>query len=192
MTRLWWTCSLALVLIVAAERPAFACSCAAVHSFQQRLQAAPLVVVGRVALVGEVPHQPETAPDVTIVRPPSWGAGVSLAIISVAKGEFSGREIRVWDVSYGSCGNALYGLTIGTTVLVGLWPVADTPATERRTWGAASFIPESDYFARGACGESVQVLNSEDAIAWNGRKIPATPAGALDRRLPSARVRGLP
>ena len=190
MTRFWWTCVAALALLGATDLPAFACSCAPVHSFQQRIQAAPVVVVGRVASVGEVPPQVESASNVTIVRPPFMGGGVTLAIASMAKGEVTGRQIRVWDLSYGSCFNALSGLTIGTSMVAALWPVADTSATERRTWGAAAFIPESDYFAEGACGSSVQVLTPEEITAWTGRKIPATPAGAaLDQLLPSTRIK---
>jgi hypothetical protein len=169
--------------------PAFACSCAGIRTFQQQVQAAPVVVVGRVASVGEVPPQMESATNVIIVRPPFMGAGVTLAIASVAKGEVSGRHIRIWDFSYGTCFNALRELTIGTSLVVGLWPVADTPATERATWRAASFIPESDYFASGACGSSVQTLTSDEVTAWIGRTIPRTPAGtALDGLLPSARI----
>ena len=193
MTRFWWTCSAAFVLLSATDVPAFACSCAAIHSFQQRLQAAPVVAVGRVASVGEVPPQAESAPNVTIVRPLFMGAGIGLSIAFVAKGEVSGSQIRIWDLSYGECGNALRGLTVGTPMVVTLWPVADSPATERRTWGAASLIPESDYFAAGACGQSVQVLTPDEVVAWTGRKISATePDTALDQRLPSTRIRQIP
>jgi hypothetical protein len=94
------------------------------------------------------------------------GAGVTLAVASVAKGEVSAREIRVWDLSNGSCGNALYGLTIGMSIVLAVWPVADTLATKRETWGAASLIPESDYLTSGACGQSAQVLTSDEVIAW--------------------------
>jgi hypothetical protein len=171
MTKLWWTCSTVLVLLCATEVPAYACSCARIHSFQERLQAAPVVVVGRVASVGEDPPQVKSAPNATIVRPPFMGAGVTLAIASMAKGQVPARQIRVWDLSYGECFNALSGLIIGTSMVVGLWPVADTPATERETWVPASLIPESDYLAAGACGQSVQVLTSDEVVEWTGRKI---------------------
>jgi hypothetical protein len=188
MTRFWWTCTAALVMLAANDLPAFACSCGAVRSFQQRVQAAPIVIVGLVS-VGEAPPLEESASNLIIVRPPFMGAGVRLAIVSVAKGEVSGERIRVWDLSYGECGNALRGLPIGTSLAAAIWPVTDTPATERRTWGAAAFIPESDYFAAGACGSSVQVLTPDEVIAWTGRKIPATPPGtALDYLLPSRRI----
>jgi hypothetical protein len=193
MVRFWWTCVAALALFGATEVPAYACSCARIHSFQQRVREAPVVVVGQVTSAGEVPRQVESEANVTTVRPPFMGAGVTLALASVAKGETPGRQIRVWDLSFGECGNALRGLTIGTSVVVGLWPVADTPATERATWGAASLIPDSDYFAAGACGSSVQVLTSDEVTAWIGRKIPRTPAGTTpDDRLPSARIPQLP
>jgi len=193
MTRLWWTSVVALVLLGATEMPAYACSCGRVYSFQQHLQAAPVVVVGEVTSVGEVPppHE-EPAPNVTIVRRPFMGAAITLAIASVAKGEIPGRQIRVWDFSYGSCFNALIGLTIGTSIVVAMWPVSDSPS-ERASWGAASSIPDSDYFASGACGSSVQAVTSDEVTAWIGRKIPPTHAGsALDDRLPSARIRLFP
>jgi hypothetical protein len=188
VTRFWWTCSAVLVLLGATESPAFACSCSAIRTFQQQVQAAPVVVVGRVTSVGEVPPQEDPASDLIIVRPPFMGTGVTLAVASVAKGEVARRQIRIWDFGYGSCGNALYGLTIGKSVVAGLWSVADTPATERAKWGAASFIPESDYFATGACGQSVQVLPPDELIAWTGRKLPAAQPAALDQRLPSRRI----
>jgi hypothetical protein len=189
VTRFWWTCSVVLVLLGATESPAFACSCAAIRTFQQQVQAAPVVVVGRVTLVREVPPQEDPASDLIIVRPPFMGTGVTLAVASVAKGEVSRRQIRIWDFGYGSCGNALYGLTIGTSVVVGLWPVADTPAIERADWGTASLIPESDYVSSGACGPSVQLLTADEVAAWTGRKIPVAHAGAsLDGRLPSRRI----
>lgn len=190
MTRFWWTCIAALVLIGATELPAYACVCARIYSFQQHLQAAPVVVVGEVTSVGEVPPpQEDPAPNVTIVRRPFMGAGITLAIASVVKGEIAGRQIRVWDFSYGSCFNALVGLRIGASIVVAMWPVSDRPATARATWGAASSIPESDYFAAGACGSSVQAVTSDEITAWIGRKIPPTHAGsALDDRLPSARI----
>jgi hypothetical protein len=167
--KFWWTCSTVLVLLCATEAPAFACSCARILSFQERVQAAP-VVVGRVAAVGEIPPV-EAAPNVTIARPPFMGAGVTLTIASVAKGEVPGRQIRVWDLSYGECFNALRGQTIGTSMLIALWPVANTPAAELTTWGGASLVPESDYLAAGACGQSLQVLTSDEVAGWTGRKI---------------------
>ena len=189
MTRFWWACPAALVLLSVTEMPAYACSCARIHSFQDSVQAAAVVVVGRVASVGEeVPPQVDSAPNVTIVRAPFRGAGVTLVVASVAKGEVTPRQIRVWDVSDGACGNALFGLTIGTSMVVALWPVADTPAAKRETWGAASLIPESDYFTSGACGKSAQVLTSDEVIAWTGRKLPPTQE-EVDHRLPSTRVR---
>jgi hypothetical protein len=190
MTRFWWTCFSALVVLGATETPAYACSCARIQSFQQRVQAAPVVVVGQVTSVREVPPpQVESAPNLTVVRPPFIGAGVRLAIASVAKGEVAGRQIRVWDLSYGSCGNDVVGLTIGTAVIAAIWRVSDTPATERAAWGAASFIPESDYFASGACGRSIQMVTSDEVTAWSGRKIPPTHAGStLDGRLPSTSI----
>lgn len=190
MTRFWWTCSAALVLLGATETPAYACVCSRTQSFQQRVETAPVVVVGQVISVREVPPPPvESAPNVTVVRRPFMGAGVRLALVSVAKGDLPGRQIRVWDLSYGSCGNDLVGLTIGTSIIAAIWPVSDTPATERAAWGAASFIPESDFFASGACGRSVQMVTSDEGTAWIGRKIPRTHAGStLDDRLPSARI----
>jgi hypothetical protein len=194
MARFWCTSVAALVLLGAGDVPAYACSCGGIHSFQQRVQAAPVVVVGQVTSIGEVPPlQAEPAPNVTVVRPPFMGAGVTLAIASVAKGEVPGRQIRIWDLSYGSCFNALSELTIGTSIVVAIWPVSETPATARATWGAASFIPESDYFALGACGSSVRDLTSDEVTTWIGRKIPPTPAGTvLDDRLPSARIPLIP
>jgi hypothetical protein len=121
------------------------------------------------------------------------GAGVTLAITSVAKGDVPGRQIRVWDSSYGSCFNALRGLIVGTPIVAAIWPVSETPATERARWGAASSIPESDFLASGACGSSVQRLTSDEVTEWIGRTIPTTPAGTvLDDRLPSARIPLLP
>lgn len=115
------------------------------------------------------------------------GAGISLAIASVAKGEVRGRQIRIWDLLYGSCGNDLIGLPIRTSIIGAIWPVSDTPATERA--GAASLIPESDYFTSGACGHSIQTVTSDEVTAWIGRKIPFAHAGsALDGRLPSVRI----
>lgn len=185
--RFWWTCSAVLVLLGATESPAFACVCGAIHTFQQQLQLAPVVIVGRVTSVGEVPPRENPASDLVIVRAPFMGWGVTLTIASVAKGEVSRRQIRIWDFGYGSCGNALYGLTLGTSVVAGLWPVADTPAPERAKWGAASFIPASDYISSGACGSSVQVLTDDEVIGWTGRKIAAQPE-ILDPRLPSRRI----
>jgi hypothetical protein len=171
MTKFWWTCSTVLVLLFATEAPAFACSCARILSFQERVQTAPLVVVGRVASAGESPPQVEAASDGTTARPPFMGAGITLAIASVAKGEVLGRQIRIWDLSSGECVNALRGQTIGTSMVIALWPVSDTPAAERATWGAASLVPESDYLAAGACGQSLQVLTSDEVVGWTGRRI---------------------
>ena len=194
MARFWWTCFAASVSLGTTEAPAYACSCAAIHSFQQQIRAAPVVVVGHVTSVGEVPPpEVESAPNVAVVRPPFMGAGVTLAVASVAKGEVPGRQIRVWDSSYGSCFNALRELTIGTSIVAAVWPVAETPATERARWGAASSIPESDFLASGACGSSVQPLTSDEVTAWIGRTIPQAPAGTVtDDRLPSARIPLLP
>jgi hypothetical protein len=77
----------------------------------------------------------------------------------------------VWDLSYGECFNALRGLTIGASVVVALWPVAETPAAERATWGAASLLAETDYLASGACGQSLQLLTADEVVEWTGRKI---------------------
>jgi hypothetical protein len=153
-----------------------------------------VVVVGHVTSVREVlPPERESAPNVAVVRPPFMGAGVMLAIASVAKGAVPSRQIRVWDSSYGTCFNALRELTIGTSIVAAIWPVSETPATERARWGAASFIPESDFLASGACGSSVQRLTSDEVTAWIGRTIPQAPAGEVtDDRLPSARVPLLP
>ena len=194
MARRSWICVAALVLLGADRMPAYACSCTRVSNFQQRVEAAPIVVVGQITSVGENPPlQTEAAPNVAIVRPPFMGTGLTLAIASVAKGELAGIQIRIWDVSYGSCDSGLRSLTIGTPLIAAIWPVSDTPATERATWGAASFIPESDYFTAGACGSGVQALRSDEIAAWIGRKIPSTRAGAvLDDRLPSARIPLLP
>lgn len=170
MTRFWLACWAVPVFLCATEGSVFACSCARVFSFQERIEAAPVVVVGRVASVGELPPQVETAPNVTTVRPPFMGAGVTVAVASVVKGEVPSTQIRVWDLAYGECFNALRGYTIGTSIVVGLWPVTDTPPGERSTWGAASFIPESDYFATGACGQSLRVLSAEEVLEWTGRK----------------------
>jgi hypothetical protein len=194
MARLWRTCFLALVLFGATEAPAFACTCAAIHSFQQRVRAAPVVVVGHVTSVGEVlPSEVESAANVALVRPAFMGAGVTLAIASVAKGEIPARQIRVWDSSYGMCFNALRELTVGTSIVAAILPVSETPATERARWGAASSIPESDFLTSGACGSSVQRLTSAEVTAWIGRTIPQAPAGTVtDDRLPSARIPLLP
>jgi hypothetical protein len=178
MARFWWTCCAASVLLGTTEAPAFACTCAAIHSFQQQVRSAPVVVVGHVMSVREVlPPEQESAPNVTVVRPPFMGAGVTLAIASVAKGGVPSRQIRVWDSSSGTCFNALSELTIGTSIVAAIWPVSETPATERARWGAASLIPESDFLASGACGSSVQRLTSDEVTAWIGRTIPQAPAG---------------
>jgi hypothetical protein len=43
MTRFWWACPAALVLLSVTEMPAYACSCARIHSFQDSVQAAAVV-----------------------------------------------------------------------------------------------------------------------------------------------------
>jgi hypothetical protein len=171
MTRLWWICFTIPLLLSTTAAPAVACTCARIAGFQERIQSAPVVAVGRVVSVGETPPEADRTSSVTIVRPAFMGAGVTLAIVSVAKGEVSRREVRVWDLSYGECFNTLQGLTIGASVVVAMWPVADTPAAERATWGAASLLAQSDYLARGACGASLQVLTADEVVEWTGRKI---------------------
>jgi hypothetical protein len=171
MARILWIFLSAAVLICATAPPAFACSCARVLSFEEKTQVAPIVVVGRVISVGEVPSQVDAGSNTTIVRPPFMGAGVILAIESVAKGDVAGKRARLWDLSFGQCFNALRGQRIGTALVVALWPVADTPAAERATWGAAAQLPETDYMTSGACGQVLQVLTAEQVAEWTGRKI---------------------
>jgi hypothetical protein len=62
-----------------------------------------VVAVGQVDSVGEIPPQDRSARNVAIVQPPFRGAGVTLAIVSVAKGQVQGSHLRVWDLSYGEC-----------------------------------------------------------------------------------------
>jgi hypothetical protein len=163
MARFWWTIVAVIVLLGATERPAYACSCARIVNFQRHVETAPVVVVGQVISIGEVPPpEPQVAPDFTVVRAPFMGTGVTLTIVWVARGAISAQRIRVWDGANGSCANSLYGLPIGTSIVAALYPVTDTPAAERRKWGAASLIPECDYFATVACGSSVKALTADE------------------------------
>jgi hypothetical protein len=171
MTRLWWICLTIPVLLSTTAAPAIACTCARIVDFQERIESAPAVVVGQVLAVGEKMPEGDATSTVTIVRPPFMGAGVTLAITSVAKGEVPGTQLRVWDLSYGECFNALRGQTIGASMVIALWPVARTPAAERLTWGAASLLPATDYLSSGACGQSLQILSADEVVEWSGRKI---------------------
>jgi hypothetical protein len=131
-----------------------------------------VVVVGRLVSAGEVPPAPpEPDPTVITVRP-FMGAGMILAIDSVAKGDVPEKQIRAWNFSYGDCANILRTKAPGTPFVAALGRVRDFSPEIRKGWGAAAAIPDSDYLASGGCTYATQVLSRAELAEWINRKVP--------------------
>lgn len=73
----------------------------------------------------------------------------------------------MWSVTGTSGGPS--GQTIGTAMVVALSPVADTPAAERATWGAASLLPDTDYLTSALAVRHFKTAGQ--ILEWTGRKV---------------------
>lgn len=170
----WWTLGAVAMVLAMTEVPAFACSCTRVESLSEAIQRSPVVVVGRLVSVGELPppapEPPEPDPTVITVRAPFMGAGLILAVESVAKGNIPEKHIRAWD--FGGCGNALRNMAPGTPFVAALVRVRDFSPETRKGWGAAAAIPDSDYLASGGCTYATQVLGPAEFAEWMNHKVP--------------------
>lgn len=167
-----WIGPLAMLAICATEVPAFACSCARVVSFDEALRDAPIVVVGTVTSTGQLPPVlREERSDAVTVRPPFMGSGITMAVTSVVKGGASASHIRIWSLGYGECAGAVSTLKGSESIVIAIHPVAATQVDVRRTWGAASTIPETDYLVSFGCSNSVTVVAPENLRQWIGRRL---------------------
>lgn len=160
-----WTLLAVVVLIGATDEPAFACSCAKIASFDEVVRAATVVVVGRVTSIAEIPPAvPDAQTNVTVVRPPFRGQGITLAVAAVPKGKVDNKKIRVWNPIYGECGGALRGVSRGMFVVIALERLADAPGERRASWGLGFAPAEIEHLvARPSCGPTLQVLGDEHA-----------------------------
>lgn len=164
----------ALVAIVASDAPAIACSCVRVLSFEEEIRSAPVVVVGTVTLTGQVPPPlAENQSDRVTVHPAFMGSGVTMTLLSVAKGVVVAKDIRIWSFGFGECAGALSTLKSGQSIVIALRPVGATPAAMRAGWGAvASTIPDVDYYTSSGCSNPLKLLSAGDLTRWIGRSLP--------------------
>ena len=123
-----WALGTVVMWLALTEVPALACSCSRVESFSEAIEEAPVVVVGRLVSVDEMPppvaEEPDIDPSVITVRA-FLGRGMILAVDSVVKGDVPQEQIRVWDFSFGDCGNVLRVRAPGTPFVIALGRVKD-------------------------------------------------------------------
>ena len=161
-----------VLAICATEISAFACSCTRVVSFEEELREAPIVVVGTLTSTRHAPQAlRDERSDAVNVPPPYTGSGITMAVTSVIKGDVSAGNIRIWSLGYGECGGAISALKGGESIVIAINPVAATPLAVRRGLGAASTIPETDYFAGSGCRNPLTVIAPENLNQWTGRRL---------------------
>ena len=170
MTRLAAVSLVCLVSVLAVPNKSFACSCSSVQNFEQTLESAPLVVVGRLSSTGLVPPTVSRSNGVIEVRPFN-GVGATIDLLFVVKGDVNDQRLTIWDVMYGECAGPLHAVTIGDFVVAALYRVRDVSTEARATWQGGRNIPPSDYVTPSACSPGLRVLSDDDVTAWRRRRL---------------------
>jgi hypothetical protein len=149
LTRVVVICAgVALFAVVSVER-ASACSCGAFPTFDDVARQAPLVVVGRVAAIGELKWDDDPA-------------SITLDVERTVKGTIQSSLVVVWNEGAGtSCGGLFSELAIGSSVALAVERVSDVDKS-LEMWADMDFHPpDGDLLVPLGCGEPLKVFASD-------------------------------
>jgi hypothetical protein len=160
LTRALVVCAGAALFALASAQPASACSCAGFPTFADLAREAPLVVVGRVAALGELKWDDDPA-------------SITLAAERTVKGAVQPPVVVVWNEGAGSsCGGLFSKLAVGTSVAVAVVRVADVDKRLQEMWPVMDFHPaKDDLLVALGCGMPMKVFASDrDRDRWLRRQ----------------------
>jgi len=163
--RRWISLPLAFVALVTVGRPASACTCTGITTFDEVARKAPLVVVARIMSLGPAPS------DLLGMDDPG---SIELDVLWTPKGTGPSRR-RVWnDMAGTSCGGAFQSKPVGTRLVVALRRVGDVRPRPQDFWDSVKFrAPDDDYLlANSGCAQPLTILETEqDVRKWVGKSI---------------------